>query len=41
MAGIGMKMITGDHELTALSIVQKIGVAEDNPIKDGSAVLNV
>jgi Ca2+-transporting ATPase len=30
MAGIGVKMITGDHELTALSIGQGIGIAEDN-----------
>ena len=39
-AGIGVKMITGDHELTALAIARKIGIAPESTGNDQDAVLN-
>ncbi|MFA5367291.1 MAG: HAD-IC family P-type ATPase, partial [Dehalococcoidia bacterium] len=39
-AGIKVKMITGDHEITALAIARKIGIAHGTEGDDRSHVLN-
>lgn len=39
-AGISVKMITGDHEMTALSIAQQIGIIKENESKSENRVLN-
>lgn len=39
-AGISVKMITGDHEMTALSIAQQIGIIKENESKPEYRVLN-
>lgn len=39
-AGISVKMITGDHDLTALSISKQIGIVKNNDNNDEHLVLN-
>jgi Ca2+-transporting ATPase len=39
-AGISVKMITGDHELTALAIAREIGIVDQSSSSAGGQVLN-
>jgi Ca2+-transporting ATPase len=39
-AGVAVKMITGDHELTALAIAEKLNIISTEQLKNDSKVLN-